>query len=214
MDIYDIELGVPIKNIKSFFRREEFYLAMEQARLVKSFSKKYEPCYRAYDRCLTNNMLGFKISEGHKKVIYDAKSNPGHVIKIFKTPADYDSEKSYYDRLINYGLEKLVPKMTFEDQYSIVEKINPVSYIVWMKFLNRYCIIPENSGPVYSHMRMFKKASDLSVLEKIYKETITDTRPDFAFTQDRLVILHLDKIIWEKVEEHLEELKSTDFILD
>lgn len=214
MKLYDDEIGISIDRIDAFFKKKEFYFVMQKAGLDKSFSKKYQSCYDTFNYCLKNNLIDFKINEGHKKVIFQAKNNNDYVIKIFKTHEDYNSEKSYYDRLINYGLEKLVPRMNFQNNFSIVEKIEPVSHIVWIKFLKRFCIIPENSGPVYSNMRLFKKKSDLSVLEKIYKESITETRPDFATFNDRLVIIHLDKINWDKIDENLEELKKTDFILE
>ena len=117
------------RKIVKFFESKEQQCSLRNRdkKKFRQFVRVHSACYKDYCYFLENNLIKTPmIGEGSEKVVFELEDSPDKVVKLYKTADAFDRENEHYEILLEFGLENLVPQMTFYSQYSIVERAAPV----------------------------------------------------------------------------------------
>jgi len=114
------------RTILKFFEDSDFrYQAKKSHRTrYRDYFKKF---YLNYCYFRDHDLIDTKIGEGVDKVVFELSHTTHKAVKIYKGVREFNQERTNYEVLLEYGLENIVPKMEFRDQYSIVDKALPFS---------------------------------------------------------------------------------------
>lgn len=166
-----------LSQIVQFFENKNYRYSIKKS-YRNNLNLKYRKCYELYKNFSETNTIGTIVGQGRDKVVFEYNDNNDKVIKIFYLESSFNDEQKNYNFLLSQGLDNIVPKMKFYDQYSIVEKVKGNT--------------PQKN--VLNHM-LLKVEGDPGMR-------------NFGILNDRLVLMDLGSLNYDHINENLEILKK------
>jgi len=114
------------KTILRFFEDSDFRYQTKKSQRTR-YHDYFERFYLNYCYLRDHDLIDIKIGEGHDKVVFKLSNSPHKALKLYKDTIAFDQERTNYEILLEHGLENIVPKMEFHNQYSVSDLARSVS---------------------------------------------------------------------------------------